>query len=208
LWFRKCLGMLRQKASDYNTLAITYTPRSSPLPTSSLRLYCGEPATLRSSRSSQVAVLSMYLWSLAALVTLVPINSVAFNHDSDLMASGGTSGLWFITQELIKCQQAMTVTWWSGSVRMVNAFRTSPLEAYPCPQSALGQNSKLRASSQSLLLLGCQDGSIHLYRMISKHQLYMRVLNLRCKHSIVDLGLFSSHMATNLSGQRKHIVIP
>jgi len=102
--------MLRQKASDYNTLAITYTPRSSPLPTSSLRLYCGEPATLRSSRSSQVAVLSMYLLESSCIGHSGLINSVAFNHDGDLMASGGTSGLWFITQELIKCQQAMTVT--------------------------------------------------------------------------------------------------
>jgi len=68
------------------------------------------------------------------------------------------------------------------------------------------RNSKLRASSQSLLLLGCQDGSIHLYRMDLQAPI-VRVLNLRCKHSIVDSGIFSSHMATNLSGQRKHIVI-
>jgi len=40
----------------------------------------------------------------------------------------------------------MTVTWWSGSVRMVNAFRTSPLEAYPLSQSALGQ--KFEASRE------------------------------------------------------------
>jgi len=144
LWFQKCLGMLRQKASDYNTLAITYTlaPHSLPLPTSSLQLYCGEPATLRSSCSSQVAVLSMYLLESSCIGHSGPINSVAFNHDSDLMDSGGTSALWFITQELIKCQQAMTVTWWSGSVRMVNAFTTSHCKPIPCPQSALGQKFK------------------------------------------------------------------
>jgi len=201
--------MLRQKASDYNTLAITYAPRSSPLPTSSLRLYCGEPATLRSSRSSQVAVLSMYLLESSCIGHSGPINSVAFNHDGDLMASGGTSGLWFITQELIKCQQAMTVTWWSGSVRMVNAFRTSPLEAYPLSSECSG--SEIRSFAWAVSLCCCWAAKMVQYiftALISKHQLYMRVLNLWCKHSIVDLGLFSSHMATNLSGQRKHIVIP
>src|SRR5882724_11099480 len=132
--------MLRQKASDYNTLAITYAsaPHSSPLPTSSLWLYCGEPATLHSSHSSQVAVLSMYLLDSSCIGHSGPINSVAFNHNGNLMASGGTSELWFITQELIKCHQAMTVTRWSGSVRMVNAFTTSPLEAYPLSSECSG----------------------------------------------------------------------
>ena len=77
LWFWKCLGMLKQKASDYNTLAITYAlaPRSSPLPVSSLRLYCREPATLCSLCSSQVAVLSMYLLESSCIGHSGPINS-------------------------------------------------------------------------------------------------------------------------------------
>jgi len=47
----------------------------------------------------------------------------------------------------------MMVTWWSGSVRMVNAFRNIPLEAYSCPQSALDQKFKaLREQSVSAVV--------------------------------------------------------
>src|SRR5882724_1484096 len=91
---------------------------------------------------------------------------------------------------------------------MVNAFTTSPLEAYPLSSECSG--SEIQSFARAFSLCCCWAAKMVQYiftTLISKHQLYVRVLNLQCEHSIVDLGLFSSHMATNLSGQRKHIVI-
>jgi len=53
----------------------------------------------------QIVFLAMYLLESSCIGHSGPINSVTFNHDGDLIASGGMSSLWFITTleaELIK----------------------------------------------------------------------------------------------------------
>jgi len=105
------------------------------------------------------------------------------------MASGGTSSaLWFITQELIKCQQAMMVTWWSGSVRMVNAFRTSHWKPISCPQSALDQKFKaLREQSVSAVVGLPRWFNTSLPHWSPSTNFTCKSWIFWCKHSIVDL---------------------
>ena len=112
----------------------------------------------------------MYLLESSCVGHSGPINSVTFNHDGDLIASGSMS-LRFITNpganQVPTGDDGHMMVWKCENGECTHNITIGS----PILRVLWVTNSTLRARKKSLLFLGCQDGSIHLYRADLERQI-------------------------------------